>query len=333
MKHATRADASTSGFGRILVYAGMVVLVSAVANLMFGVSETIPMLVPIWGIAVAGVFLYFLIQHERIPDMSGLASRAICIDAHATNTIIQPGTVYAVSGTVTGDAVLTDLPYHNGGDYLALERFLEVFRRQEGTDEDTLSWEDAGRQTVYVAHARIGSFTVTPDNEMMSMISFTPILPDPALERLVDAEVHDTYLYRYEPGLRLGKWTSVVGDERFSYKAIPSNVPATLIGVPHGNTFVPYVAANGIVLHNLFLGSLNDAVATLRGNYAKAQRNIRIAVAVIQSIAWTVLLGGLNVGAVLGLDSDQSLFIHVVLGIIGGVLSVVVVGMVIKPRA
>jgi len=194
MNHATRADASTSGFGRILVYAGMVVLVSAVANLMFGVSETIPMLVPIWGIAVAGVFLYFLIQHERIPDMSGLASRAICIDAHATNTIIQPGTVYAVSGTVTGDAVLTDLPYHNGGDYLALERFLEVFRRQEGTDEDTLSWEDAGRQTVYVAHARIGSFTVTPDNEMMSMISFTPILPDPALERLVDAEVHDTFV-------------------------------------------------------------------------------------------------------------------------------------------
>lgn len=332
MKSATHAGTGTIGFGRILVYAGMVILVSVVANTMFGISEAIPMLVPIWGIAVAGVFLYFLAQHERIPDLSGLASRAVLIDAHATNTTIQPDTVYAVSGTVISDAPLADLPYHNGGDYLALERFMEEFRRQEGTDEDSLSWEDANRQTVYVDHARIGSFTFTPDSETMSMVPLKPIPPDPAMDRLIDAEVHDKYLYRYVPGMRLGKWTSVVGDERFSYKAVPSNVPATLMGVPQGDAFVPYVAANGMVLHNLFLGSLADAVATLRGNYTKAQRNTRIAVAVVQIIAWTVLLGGLNVGAMLGLDNDQSLFIHLLLGIICGVMSVVVVSMAVNPR-
>lgn len=332
MKRATHAGTGTIGFGRILVYAGMVVLVSVVANAMFGISESLPILVPMWGIAVAGTFLYFLAQHERIPDMSGLASRAVLIDAHATNTTVQPETVYAVSSTVTSDTPLADLPYHNGGDYLALERFMEEFRRQEGTDEDTLSWEDANRQTVYVAHARIGSFTFTPDSETMSMVPLTPIPPDPAMDRLIDAEVNDKYLYRYAPGMRLGKWTSVVGDERFSYKAVPSNVPATLIGVPQGNTFVPYVSANGMVLHNLFLGSLQDAVATLRGSYTTAQRRTRIAVAVVEIIAWTVLLGGLNVGAMLGLGSDESAFIHLALGIMCGIASVVIVGKFFNPR-
>lgn len=332
MKSTTRAGTSTVGFGRILVYAGMVVLVSVVVNVMFGISDAMPMLIPIWGIAVAGTFLYFLAQQERIPDLSGLASRAVLIDAHTTSTIIQPDTVYAVSGTVTSDTPLADLPYHKGGDYLALERFMEVFRRQEGSDEDTLSWDDANRQTVYVAQARIGSFTFTPDSETMSMITLKPIAPDPAMDRLIDAEVRDKYVYRYESGVRLGKWSSVVGDERFSYKAVPSNVPATLIGVPQGNTFVPYVSANGMVIHNLFLGSLQDAVATLRGNYTKAQRNTRIAVAVIEMLAWTVLLGGLNVGAMLGLNNNEATFIHLLLGIVCGVLSVVIVSMAINPR-
>ena len=332
MNGATHAGTGTIGFGRILVYAGMVVLVSVVANAMFGISDSIPILVPLWGIAVAGTFLYFLAQHERIPDVSTLASRAVLIDAHATTTTTQPDTVYAVSGTVTSDTPLADLPYHKGGDYLALERFIEEFRRQEGTDEDTLSWEDANRQTVYVAHARIGSFTFTPNSETMSMMPLNHIPPDPDLDRLIDAEVHDKYLYRYEPGMRLGKWTSVVGDERFSYKAVPSNVLATLMGVPQGNTFVPYVSANGMVLHNLCLGSLQDAVATLRGNYTKAQRNTRIAVAIVEIIAWTVLLGGLNVGAMLGLGSDESTFTHLALGIVCGIVSVVIVGKVINPR-
>ena len=332
MKSAIRAGTDTIGFGRIIVYAGIVVLISVVANIIFGISDSLPVLVPIWGIAVAGVFLYLLAQQERVPDLSVLANQAIAIDEHATDTVANPDTVYAVSGTVTSDTLLADLPYHKGGDYLLLERYTEEFRRQEGTDEDTLSWEDAGQQVVYAANARIGSFSFTPDNETMSAIPPTPIAPNPAMERLIDSEVRDKYLYRYEPGVRLGNWTSVVGDERFSYKGVPSNVFATLMGVPQGDTFVPYVSANGMVLHNLFLGSLTDAVVTLRGNYTKAQRRTRIAVAIIEILAWTVLLAGLNVGAMLGVGSDEATFIHLLLGIVAGVLSVVMVSMVVNPR-
>lgn len=328
MSQPTWADTGQREYRRILTYAGMIILVSWVANSMLGIRASWPMIVPLWGISVAGFFLYLLARYERIPDSSRLASHAVPLTAPFTMPT-TPSRPAALSGTVTSGALISDIPYHQGGNFLALTRITEVLRREQHTQRDRLEWHEESQHTVYASQAQIGELTFTPDESVLVGMPRHRIAPSPIAAQLSEATSDERYLYiPGQAGARLGVGTLVRGDRRIAHYAVPSNVPATLFGVPEHGEMVPFVAADGQVIHSLWAGSLPEALATLRTQEATARRNTRLVVGVMEIIAWTVLCADFKVGTLV----EWGAYTAVVLGSIIGIASVVLVSTVVNPR-
>lgn len=333
MHVAPRAHTAQQEYRRILTYAGMVMLVSFVANAVLGISETQPVFVPVWGAGVAGAFWYLLARHERIPDLSRIASTAVPLTNTDHPTEIAPGIAYAVSGTVTSTAHIHDEPYHRGGDYLALTRITEVLRREERTNRDRLVWHEVHRHTVYAPEAHIGNVAFTPDENLLASMPTRRITPNPIMEQLPGCSVDATHLYEHgQSGARLSPNTIVSGDRRITHDAVPSDMPATLFGVPDGTRFAPFVAADGHILYTLWAGSLSEAITAMRRNHTSARRATRLVVAVVEIIAWTVLCAYFNIGDMVGLSSRGGAFTPVVLGGVVGISSVMLISILVNPR-
>ena len=333
MHEAPRAHTSQQEYRRILTYAGMVMLVSLVANAVLGISESQPMLVPIWGAGVAGAFWYLLARHERIPDLSRLASTAVPLTATDRSVEITPGILYAISGTVTSDTPIHDAPYHRGGAYLALTRVTDVLRREERSNRDRLVWHEAHRHTVYAPVAQIGGYEFPPNEQVLAGMPTRRIAPNPVMDQLSGSTVDDVHLYEQgQAGARLSPNTIVRGDRRITHYAVPGTMPATLFGVPDGGTIVPFVAADGQILHNLWAGALPEVLATMRKDHAHARRATRLVVAIVEIIAWTVLCTYFHIGELVGVSTRWEAFTPVLLGSVIGISSVILISILVNPR-
>lgn len=333
MEQSPQVASSTGTAKNILMIAGAVLLVSIVGNAILGISELFPMLVPLWCIGMIGGSLYLLAYQEQVPDVSHMIARATVIDTYTASRPVLPNTLYAITDTLTTDAPINDAPDHQGGNYVVLERIVEELYRENdsSSNHSRTVWKELAREPIFADPVRVGTYTFTPTTELLSTMPYQDLAADPVLEEREAVEVDRKYIYSRGPLLfRIGQFGIAPGDKRISYRAVASNQRATLIGVPAGNTFAPFVSATGLTLYQLFAGTLNDAVNTMRSDYVKSRRQTRIVVAVVQLIAWCILCSMIDIGTRLAWG-DSALYVNLAVGAIGAIASVIIVSVLYDP--
>lgn len=333
MEQPPHIASSTRTATNIMVITGLILVVSLVGNAILGISVQFPMLVPLWCVLVIGGSLYLLAYQEQVPDVSHVIQRATVIDKYTAGRPVLPNTLYAITDTIMTDAPINDAPDHRGGNYVVLERIVEELYRENDSSNDHMRtvWKELARQSTFADPVRIGTYTFTPTTELLSTMPYQDLAADPVLEEREAVEVDKKYIYSRGPLLfRLGHFGIAPGDKRISYRAVASNQQATLIGVPAGTTFTPFVSPTGLTLHQLFAGTLSDAVNTMRGKFVKARRQTRLVVTVAQLIAWCVLCSMIDIGTQLAWG-ENALYVNLAVGAIGAIASVIIVSVLYDP--
>ncbi len=334
MEQPPHIASSTRTATNIMVITGLILVVSLVGNAILGISDQFPMLVPLWCVLVIGGSLYLLAYQEQVPDVSHVIQRATVIDKYTAGRPVLPNMLYAVTDTITTDAPINDAPDHRGGNYVVLERIVEELYRENDSSDDHMRtvWKELARESIFADPVRIGTYTFTPTTELLSTMPYQDLAADPVLEEREAVEVDKKYIYSRGPLLfRLGHFGIAPGDKRISYRAVASNQQATLIGVPAGNnTFTEFISDTGLTLHQLFAGTLNDAVNTMRNEFVKSRRQTRIVISIAQLIAWYVLCGMIDIGTRLAWG-ENALYVNLAVGAIGAIASVIIVSVLYDP--
>ena len=324
---------STRTATNIMVITGLILVVSLVGNAILGISVQFPMLIPLWCVLVIGGSLYLLAYQEQVPDVSHVIQRATVIDRYTAGQAVLPNTLYAITDIITTDAPINDAPDHRGGNYVVIERIVEEFTRENDASNNHTHtvWKEIARTPLFADRVRIGAYTFTPTTELFSTMPYQDLAADPVLEERDATDVDKRYLYIKGPLIfRIGHFGTAPGDRRISYRAIPSDQRATLVGVPTGDTFAAFVSPTGLTLHQIFAGTLNDAVNTMRHEFVKARRQTRLVVTVAQLIAWCVLCSMIDIGTRLAWD-ENALYVNLAVGAIGAIASVIIVSVLYDP--
>jgi Transmembrane protein 43 len=328
--HVASSKRTTQG---ITVIAGLIMAVSLVGNEILGISNTFPMVVPLWCMLMIGGSLYLLAYQEQVPDVSHIIQGATIVDTYTKELPVLPNTLYAITDTLTTDAPINDAPNHRGGNYVVLERIVEeLYRENDASSNHTQTvWKELAREPIFADPVRIGAYTFTPTTELLSTMPYQDLAADPVLEEREAVEVDRKYIYSKGPLLfRLGHFGIAPGDKRISYRAVASNQTATLIGVPAGDTFAAFVSPTGLTLHHLFAGTLSDAVNTMQHEFVKARRQTRIVITIVQLIVWYTLFAAIDVGTRLSWG-ESAFYVNLAVGIICAIASVIIVSVLYDP--
>ena len=312
---------------------GLVMVVSLVGNEFFGISNAFLMIVPLWCLLMIGGSLYLLAYQEHVADVSHIIQGATIIDTYTKCLPILPNTVYAITDTITTDALINDAPDHRGGNYVVLERIVEeLYRENDSSNNHSHTvWKELARQPIFADTVRIGHVTFTPTTELLSTIPYQDLAADPVLEERETVEVDKRYIYSRGPILfRLGQFGIAPGDKCISYRGVATNQRATLIDVPDGNAFTAFISPSGLTLHRLLTGTRSDAINTMRHEFVKARRQTRIVMTIVQMIVWYILCAVIDVGTRLSWG-ENAFYVNLAVSIICAIACVIVVSVRYDP--
>lgn len=252
---------------------------------------------------IFGIGLFFgsfvvLYMNEGRVDVSKIASTAALVSAEG-NTEVAEGSLVYVSGEVITDEQVAGDTYLNAGDYVAVERVVEMYSWVEETDTKTTK-NVGGSETTETTYNYVNEWTASPqdasdfydssyynppksvenDTNMSSSVhvgvysvsmdavtlpAMTPLaLSEEMLTLSGDAEFVSNYVF-----IGSGTLTSpVVGDVRVSYNVLNSGTDVTLFGKLSGASVMNYTdESTGMNLYRMFVGSYDAAIAQMHGEY------------------------------------------------------------------
>jgi hypothetical protein len=246
-------------------------------------NSFVGMLLGIILFVVAFPVLWF---NEGRTNMATVAKASVLVDGISVNQQTE-GKQIAVAGTLTSDERLGDTPYLSAGDYIQLNRKVEMYawveHKSTETDKDTggsstttttytydkqwtTSPEDSHTfehsqghtnpplpvqsTTMAVSSARVGAYTINP----------TDITLPTAQTINLDTEIVAASGNRRLMGnfIMLGRGsfdTPQLGDVRISYSGVAANTPAIAFGKQQGTALVPYLTVKNDQLYRVFVNT------------------------------------------------------------------------------
>lgn len=266
------------------------------------------------GAALGGLLMFLasfglLFWNEGRTDLSSIAVDAIPLDGEVLTTDANvEGSLVSVSGTVTTEEQIGDDLFLADGDYLAVERKVEMYAWVEETEEET-STNLGGSETTTTTYNYIKEWTDSPkaasefeypeghENPGLTveageytasemMVGAYSIHGDIELPALEDLSLTDDML-SLSSGAELASSTYVfmgsgtlsgpqLGDVRISYRALTPGFEGTAIGELDRGHIAKYVDEDGNELYRLFSGTRDEAIATLHNEFVTMSWILRV---------------------------------------------------------
>lgn len=257
------------------------------------------------GGALMGLLMFLasfgvLFWNEGRTDLSLIAVDATQLpgDTVTTDTSLQ-GTLVSVSGPVTSDEQLGDNLFLEEGDYLAVERVVEMYAWVEETEEET-STNLGGSETTTTTYNYVKEWTTDPrpasefeypeghENPSLTIegdefvvseltVGAYSVKGDVELPPLDELTLTDGMLSLSSGAERasgehvfMGSGSLAnpqLGDVRVSYLVLEPGFDGTVLGELKGKSIIAYVDEDGNELYRVFVGSHDQAVATLHEEF------------------------------------------------------------------
>ncbi len=250
-----------------------------------------------------------LFWNEGRTDLSSIAVDAVEISSSAVTTdAAMQGSFVSTSGVVTAPELLGDGMFLVPGEYLSLERRVEMFAWVEKKDEKieknlggsetttttytyTQEWTDEPKAESTFAKPEghenpilgVSADAGTVDSLMVGAYSVagTVELPTNTALSLTDdmlslssgaKRANSEYVF-----MGTGSVTSpVLGDVRISYQALKPGFEGTVLGKLRNNEIVKYVDEDGNSFFRLFEGTRNEAISTLHSEFVTVTWILRV---------------------------------------------------------
>ena len=194
-------------------------------------------------------------------SQSEIADGAIQISAEETADVEAEGQLVSVFGTIHTDETLGD-EYILPGNYLAIVSDVEVYG-------DDAAWvSDSSNSSKRASSASIGIYDL--NLQQLDLAGYEPLSLN---EQIVS-----------DPSLISGKYIDL-GDTRISYKVIPNDIEATVIGMLDGGKIEPT---------EMFLGSEEDALSQLDTEFDSGLWGLRLLGMILMWLGLGILLAPLS---------------------------------------
>ena len=250
----------------------------------------------VFGLVLIPAAMAALWYGEGIQDLSKIASKAVQVEATQPNAASE-GAFISVTGTLGTNAQLGDAPYLVDGDYVSIERVVEMYAWKEKSDSSTTedavgggstttttytyskewsqnpaqssSFEEPGGHenpakvledaTITADYATIDSFELNPQS--IQLPEGNKITPEPVV--LPNGYVQTgSYIFSSESAAT----QPLVGDIRISYVVLPVGKTVTAFGAKQGSAIVSTTVENE-KFFRMFGGSHAEALETMHGEY------------------------------------------------------------------
>lgn len=225
------------------------------------------------------------------------------------------GAFVAVEGVLAADEPIGDPPYLRAGDWLELNRHVEMYAWKEtrnsragdspGAYSYTQEWSSAPEDSSAFAQpeghhnpdiavpaaqfrptsAYIGDWAV--DIRSLDLPPATPVTLSPEMALLGPGQsLHGDFVF-----IGQGSFTDPqVGDLRIHYTAVPSGIPVTLFGQVGDGRVEPYMHRGKERLYRAFQSSRTDAIDQMGAEYRFALWGSRIGGMILLWIAFMLAL-------------------------------------------
>lgn len=242
-----------------------------------------------------------LFWNEGRVDMSNVAEEATQISATEQADVALEGKLISTTGKLTTNETLGDGLYLKPGEYISLNRKVEMYSWVEETSSETTTnlggsqttettynyvkeWvenpadssnfehpEDHDNPAKFlesknfvVSSAQIGVYQIKP-NEISLPSSANVTLKDNIINiEDSNASVEGNYIYKRSTSSTNG---TAIGDIRISYTAVRSGMDVTVFGKLNGSAIDPFVDKNGNQLYRSFTGTPEQAVEQMHKEY------------------------------------------------------------------
>ena len=212
----------------------------------------------VFGLVLIPAAMAALWYGEGIQDLSKIASKAVQVEATQPNAASE-GAFISVTGTLGTNAQLGDAPYLVDGDYVSIERVVEMYAWKEKSDSSTTEDAVGGGSTTTTTYATIDSFELNPQS--IQLPEGNKITPEPV--ELPNGYVQTgSYIFSSESAAT----QPLVGDIRISYVVLPVGKTVTAFGAKQGSAIVSTTVENE-KFFRMFGGSHAEALETMHGEY------------------------------------------------------------------
>jgi hypothetical protein len=259
----------------------------------------------VFGLLLIPAAMAVLWYGEGVQDLSKIASKAVQVDATQPNAASEGGFI-SVTGTLGTNAQLGDDPYLMDGDYVSLERVVEMYAWKETSNSSTVEDTVGGGSTTTTTYTyskewtrspdQSSSFeepyghenpakvledaTITADYATIDSFELNPQsmqLPDgekitPTAVELPNGYVQTgSYIFSSETAAT----QPLVGDIRISYVVLPVGKTVTAFGAKQGSEIVSTTVEDE-KFFRMFSGSHAQALETMHGEYVLTVWLIRV---------------------------------------------------------
>lgn len=240
--------------------------------------------------------------NEGRVDFGRIGAESVPLDASTTDPT-REGAFVAASGVLVGDAPVGDENFLRPGDWLAVERLVEMYaweqKTQNSGDPDEYTPDDYEYRTIWTDDPADSSTFATPEGhtnppmtvsggafrpETGNLDAYTVDLrsldlpdADPLVldrERVIldkDRTISGEYIFVGKGSLAEPQ----VGDLRIHFQVVPSGRTATLFGRVEGERIVPYLHRDRDWLYRAFFSLREDALAEMSEEYRFALWGMR----------------------------------------------------------
>jgi hypothetical protein len=240
----------------------------------------------LFGIILFVVAFPVLWFNEGRTNMATVAKASVLVDGASVNQQTE-GKQVAVTGTLASGDQLGDTPYLAAGDYIQLNRMVEMFAWVEHKETDT-NKETGGSSTTTTTYTYDKQWTSSPEdsesfehmqghaNPPLPLQSTTMVVSsahigaytinpaDITLPSSHDINLNSEIVTTSGNSKLVGNYimqgkgssnTPQLGDIRISYNGVAANTRAVAFGKQQGNALVPYLTAKNDRLYRVFINT------------------------------------------------------------------------------
>jgi hypothetical protein len=277
-----------------------------------------------------GLLLFFgafivLWRTEGRTDMSRIAEQSTPISAATVNSGTD-GQLVAASGRLTINEPVGDPDFLMAGNYVQLERQVEMYawversrsqtEQELGGGETTTTeyyyeqtWTSSppnssnfrqpgghenpaltvSRQSFVASNARVGAYAI--DANGIGLPTARDVRLAESMLRSGEHRLQSDYVYMGTGSLQ----QPTVGDVRIKYRAVPADIEVTVFAQQQGDRLVPYVDRDGNRLYTAHEGTRESGIAAMASAYRTAGWLGRGAGFLMMWIGLSLILGPISV--------------------------------------
>jgi len=262
------------------------------------------------GILIFLVSFWVLWTNEGSVDLAQIAKQSIPISVRVVGNAAN-GKFVSLSGKLTTEDKVSDSQYGQNGDYLVLNRKVEMFAWVEKAKSETKDemgggsatkttytyakgWTAAPKETSDFKYPE-GHENPAPAVQNESFIAKTAKIGEYSVDpRTIELPSSKPLAGQYRFAGRGSLPSPQVGDVRISYSALENNFNVTAFGKLDGGDLVPYYFTADKSLYRAVRGSRDSALAALAAEHKAAVWTIRIVGFLMMWLGLFLFFGPLN---------------------------------------